>query len=457
MNRLTLTCLFLLTAAVANAQLALSTVAGTTQTPVTTVYGFGQIALGDVKLVSFRAVNSSSATVTVTKLALSGSGFTFSGNPPIPYIIAPGGHMDFTIRFAGSTVTNYSASLQVNTQIVTLLASVVSAPTVSVASPCTGPDSESTISFGRVQQAASLICTVTVTNAQTQQVTLSPISVTGSAFNTSQASAAFIPPGQSISFPVKFTASSATAFTGTLTAGVRTYTLTGTGFNAPLSSPQFTFDTSTMSSGEQHTLAVKLSSASPVAASGNITLGFKPASASVADDSAVQFVGTSKRVVSFTVAQGSTNVLMNGQNSVVFSTGTTAGVITFTIDAGAYGISGDASASIAVAPAPTLLTAAGASRVATGLKITLSGFDNTYSLGTFSFAFFDRNGSAIGSPIAANLSTNFQSFYQGQTAGSSFLLLANFPVNGDATQVGGVEVTVTNSAGSTRTQRMSFP
>ncbi|MEQ1946031.1 MAG: choice-of-anchor D domain-containing protein [Bryobacteraceae bacterium] len=457
MKRVALPLLLLLAAMTAHAQISLSTVVGTTETPVTTVYGFGQIALGDTKDVVFRAKNAGTSTVTVSKLAMSGSGFTFAGNPPIPYILAPGGHLDFTIHFAGGTATNYSASLQINTQIVTLLASVVSAPTLSVASPCTGPDSQNAISFGRVQQASSLICTITVTNAQTQQVTLSPITVTGSAFSTSQAAATVIPPGQSISFPVKFNAASAATFTGTLTAGIRTYTLTGTGFSAPLASPQFTFDSSTMSSGEQHTLSVKLSSASPVAASGNITLGFKPASAPIADDSAVQFVASSKRVVSFTVAQGSTSVLLNGQNNATFSTGTTAGVITFTMDAGAFGISGDATASITIAPAPALLTAAGASRVATGLKITLSGFDNTYSVGTFSFSFYDRNGAAMGSPIAANLSTNFQTFYQGQTAGSSFLLLANFPVNGDATQVGGVEVTVTNSAGSTRTQRMSFP
>jgi len=219
----------------------------------------------------------------------------------------------------------------------------------------------------------------------------------------------------------------------------------------------FTFDNANMASGEQHTLTVKLPAPSSVAASGTITLGFKPASATVADDSSVQFILSGKRLASFTVAQGATNILINGQPNITFSTGTTAGKLTFSMDAGASGISGDPTINVTVAAAPVLITAASATRVVNNLKVTVTGYDNTYSTGAMTFAFFDRSGAAIGSPISTNLSASFQSFYQGQILGSSFLLSATFPVTGDATLVGGVEVTVANSVGSTRTQRVSFP
>jgi len=441
----------------ANAQIALFTVSGTTETPVTSVYGFGQVAQGDSKDVVFRAKNTGTAAASVTKLAMSGMGFAIVNSAPIPYVLAPGNSLDFTMHFSGNVITSYSANLQVNTTIVLLLATVVAAPRVSVGAPCTGPDSQGVIGFGRILQGTSQVCTFTVSNTQTQALTVSPLSVTGAAFTIGTVASTTIPALQSIAFSVKFTASSAAAFTGTLTAGVRTYTLTGTGFSAPLPTPVFTFDNANMASGEQHTLTVKLPAPSSVAASGTITLGFKPASATVADDSSVQFILSGKRLASFTVAQGATNILINGQPNITFSTGTTAGKLTFSMDAGASGISGDPTINVTVAAAPVLITAASATRVVNNLKVTVTGYDNTYSTGAMTFAFFDRSGAAIGSPISTNLSASFQSFYQGQILGSSFLLSATFPVTGDATLVGGVEVTVANSVGSTRTQRVSFP
>jgi len=440
-----------------HAQISLFTVNGTTETPVSSVYGFGQVAQNDTKDVVFRARNTGTSAVTVTKLAMSGIGFAIVNTAAIPFTVAPGSALDFTMRFIAGPVGSYSANLQVNTTIVLLLASVVTAPTVGVAAPCIGPDTQGIISFGRVEQGGHVTCNITLQNPYTQALTVSPITVGGAPFSTTQTSAATIPAGQSLTFPVTFNASTAGTFTGSLTAGVRTYTLNGAGFSAPLPVPVYVFDSATFLSGEQHTLSIRLSQPSPITASGTLTMTFTPTGTVVSDDGAVQFTAFGKRVISFSVAQDSVNLLLSAQPNIIFSTGTTAGKITFTLDAPAFGISGNASTTISMIGAPLAITSASATRRVNDLDISVAAFDNTYSAGRMSFTFNDANGNPITSTIPVDFSTSFTTFFQGQTAGSAFLLRVTFPVTGDATIIRSVDVILTNSAGSVKLQRLNFP
>lgn len=84
------------------------------------------------------------------------------------------------------------------------------------------------------------------------------------------------------------------------------------------------------------------------------------------------------------------------------------------------------------------------------------GFDNTYSAGKMSFTFVDASGNTIGSPITADFTSNFQSFYAGQQSGSTFLIRVSFPVEGNQTLVAKVTATLINSAGQTQTANLTF-
>ena len=150
------------------------------------------------------------------------------------------------------------------------------------------------------------------------------------------------------------------------------------------------------------------------------------------------------------------SLTINAQPNIVFSTGTTAGTLTFTVDAGIFGLSGSPSTSISTRPAIVAISSTGATSRANELDVVLAGFDNTYSIGAMSFAFFDRSGASITS-LSADFTANFKAFLQGQTAGSSFLMRVSFPVSGDVTQIGGVNVTLTNAAGVVTTPRLNFP
>ncbi len=238
--------------------------------------------------------------------------------------------------------------------------------------------------------------------------------------------------------------------------GPRTYALAGTGFLAPLPALIWTFDTTAISSGEQHALSLQLSAPSTVAAAGSVTLTFLPATSAVINDSAVQFVATSKRVASFAVSAGSTAITLNAQPNIVFSTGTTAGTLTFTVDPGIFGLSGSPSTSLTTVAAPISLASSGATSRANQLDVVISGFDNTYSMGAMSFTFFDRNGGSIAG-FPADFTADFHAFFQNQAAGSSFLMRLTFGVTGDVSKVGAVDVALSNSAGTVRTPRLNFP
>ena len=455
--------LALLTPFAAHAQVVLSTLVGTTETPIAlSSFNFGSIAPLATKDVTFRARGTGAAAVTITKLALSGIGFAIVNTSTLPYTIAPGNTFDFTVRFTGGPVGSFSATLQVNTVTVALQGTVATAATLTVALPCTGPDSQNNISFGRIAQTLQAACTFTLTNPYTQALAISPLALAGAAFQTAQASSATIPAGQSISFTVTFVAATAATFTATLTAGVQTYYLSGTGFLSPLPAPVLSFDTPTLHSGEQHTLTAALPSPAPVAANGTITMSFTPGTSAVTDDTAVQFVATSNRAVSFSVAQGATAMLLNNQTGVIFSTGTTFGTITFTVNAGSIGINGSAVTTVAMAAAPVSVTAASATSRTADFDVSLTGFDNTYSIGVMAFTFFDRSGKPLGAPIQADFSSQFHLFYQGQTtsaaaSGSAFLMLVSFPVTGNQSAVGSVEVQLNNIAGSTTVHGLNFP
>ena len=247
---------------------------------------------------------------------------------------------------------------------------MVQAAVLTVASPCTGPDAQGNVSFGRIPQTQQVKCTFTLSNPYTQALSISPVTLSGTAFQASQAFPASIPAGQSVTFQITFTAAAALPYNGTLTVGVETFPLSGTGFLSPMPAPNLTFSGSTLQSGNQYVLSAAMPSAAQAAYNGTITMSFTPSAISLTNDTAVKFVATSNRVVSFSVAQGATAIQLNGQSGATFSTGTTAGTITFTVNAGVIGLSGNATSAATIAPAPVAITASGGTSITQALSNT---------------------------------------------------------------------------------------
>jgi len=447
------------------AQLTLVTFDGTTQTPVGATYNFGSVASGSTENVVIRALNTGTSPIAINSAALtvSGAGFTiasvngtFANGPSCPqtfcYTIAPAGFLAFTVQFSAGPPLSYSAGLLVESISVILLANSIAEATVSSVSPCS-PTSSNGFSFGSLQNGSQHMCSFAVSNGNSQAVTISNIAVTG-AFQASQlpATPLTLAPGQAIPFSIQIAPACGIGLvTGTLIINTNSYALTGQGADPPLPKPVLTLDAPTIGSGEQHALTMSLASPAVCAALGSVSLAFASAkSLPVTDDTSIVFLSGSTRSLQFSVSAGASTVLIDGQSSAEFQTGTTAGTITFSV-------SGTPSISFTIAPATISIETVTASNQITGqLDVAVVGYDNTYSAGAMTFTFFDANNHMIGSPVTANFASNFQSYFATNTSGSTFLARISFPVQGNALLVATVAVTLSNSAGQAQTGTLTF-
>jgi hypothetical protein len=74
-----------------------------------------------------------------------------------------------------------------------------------------------------------------------------------------------------------------------------------------------------------------------------------------------------------------------------------------------------------------------------------------------SFTFYDTSGHALGGALNTDFTSNFRDYLSKSQAGGAFKAVITFPASGDVTQVGGVDIQLTNSAGTATLQRVTLP
>ncbi len=441
-----------------HAQIALSAVNGTTETPVGQNYDIGRVAIGTTLQVHFRARNMGSSSVQLNPPSLNGAGFTLV-NPPLTTIsLAPQDFRDFTLQLTAAGAGTYNAFFQLNSLSVLVLAESVYA--ISSSGGCSMPDpANGNILFATITNSVVATCTLTLRNPGSQAITLNQVSTAGTGFGSAQgvSSPLTIPPGGSTTFTIVFTPPTPGVYSGTLTIEARIYTLSATAVAPLLPAPVFSFDSGAFQSAQQRNVTLSLPTASPVEATGNLTIAFTPDTALVADDSSVDFAANGSRSIPFMVHQGSTQVLLNGQNSAVFQTGTTSGKINFYVSSNVP-FQSASTAAVTVPPAKVTVDSAFGSGLAGSVVLQITGYDNTYSAGPMNFIFYDSGGHALnGGTLNADFSGGFKTYFSKAQAGGMFQAGITFPVNGDVTQVGSVDVQITNSAGTAMLQRITIP
>ena len=355
----------------------------------------------------------------------------------------------------------YPANLRVDSDLNSIsaivIAAVVVGPVLTVFPACTGSTGPpASIDFGLVQAGQLRLCNFSLQNPGAQDMTISTFKVTGAAFQISTGpSAPFtVPAGGTITFVVNFTPSAAASYTGSLAIETRTYALTGTAFNTPLPTPLLEFDSGSIQSAQQRRLTMRLPTAATSSASGNVTLAFVPDTALVTDDPAVVFLATGTRSLPFSVTQGSTLISIGGQTSAMFQTGTTSGRIRFTLSG--VSTAGDPTTLLTIPASTISIDTAIATRRTGDLDIQVTGFDNTYSAGVMTFTFSDISGQALPpGAIRADFTQDFRTFFTKAQAGSAFQVRVSFPVTGDTSGIGSVDVQLTNATG-TKSQHLIF-
>ena len=425
----------------AQAQFDLFLVEGTVERPAPAVYDFGVLYANESVTAHFRLRNTSGAAATLNSLAVAGAGFTLTA-PTLPVGLAPQQAIDLSVAFRTADTGAYSASLHSEGTGILLIATVAPRLTYRVDSGA-GVEFPASLDFGSVVRGGFAERRIAFRNDTPGVLIVPAISVQGVDFALDGAppSGQAIAPGQGGEFKLVFTPQAIGIRQGSITLGDRNYPLLGTGAGPPLPAPTVTLDLKQAASAQQGTMIVRFDAPAQTSGSGTATLDFQgPA------DSAIGFAAGG-RSVTFPIAPGDLQAVLP------FQTGTSAGVLTFTARVGGT----SDRQSVTITGGPPAITAVQGGRSAGAVEIDITGFDNTRSLGALSFTFYDAAGKSIApGTLRTNAASDFASYFAGSDLGGVFVLRAVFPVTGDARVIAACEATLTNTSGSSSTQRTFF-
>ncbi len=214
---------------------------GVNSAPVGTLSGaptslsFGTLQTGSSSTLKESIVNSGSGAATISQVAISGTGFSFSGiNPPLT--LSAGQSATFNVVFAPQSSTTVSGTLSISSN--------ASNPAFSVplsgagTSPGQLTISPATTSFGNVVVGTQQTQTATL-SASGGPVSVSSIGLNGSGFSVSGISLPLsLAAGQSVPYTLAFAPQITGSFTGTVTfvsstSPSATQSVSGSGIAAP--------------------------------------------------------------------------------------------------------------------------------------------------------------------------------------------------------------------------------
>lgn len=272
--------------------------------------------------------------------------------------------------------------------------------------------------------------------------------------------------GEAAGFTVRFSPLVATAHSAYLSVnGVVTVLRANGGEPAPVTPPptdpaapapapplpSISIEPQALSGAQVARVSIRFQTASPIDATGRLTVAFTAAVPGAPDDSAIVFPATGARTIAFTVAAGESMARFQGSDAAEVQVGTTAGSLVFTAAVGSQ----TASFTATVPRGYAVVDWASASRVPAGIQIVATGYDTSRSTSIVSFTFYDATGDAIPPGlIQVDAAKAFADYYAATDLGSVFKLAAVFPVSGDASLIKTADVVFSNSLGSTQPRRL---
>ena len=189
---------------------------------------FGNVIVGSNQSLSETVTNTGGSSVTISQATITGTGFSLSGITT-PLTLTGGQSATFSVKFAPTSAASASGNVT--------LTSTASNPSLTI--PVTGAgvtqgtlgSNPASLNFGSVTVGNNQSLSETVTNTGGTSVTISQASVTGTGFSLNGITTPLtLTAGQSTTFNVKFTPTSAASTSGNVT-------LTSTASNPTLTIP----------------------------------------------------------------------------------------------------------------------------------------------------------------------------------------------------------------------------
>jgi hypothetical protein len=400
------------------------------------IYDLGSTSIDSTLMARFRLRNSTSASVTASVITVGGVGFSLAA-PALPVTIEPQVALDFAVSFRSDNLGSYSAVLRAENITILLTAAVVPSLTYRVEDGPLG----ALVDFGSVVRGATVRHRFTIVNETPVLLTVPAISLSGADFGFADVppSGAVLGPQESATFAIDFTPSSAGPRIAILVLGSdRSAVVTGAGLDPPLPRPSLSVDLKQPGSAQQGALIISFDRPAETSGTGTAVLDFRGSA-----DPTIAFAAGG-RTVTFPVLPGDTSVTLQ------FQTGTTTGTLVFSVRLGdAIG-----TLRVEIPGAPPVLTQVQGTRVASGLAVQVTGWDNTHSVAQLTFTFFDATGNAITpGAIRVDSSADFGRYYANSDVGGAFALRAAFPVTGDGAQIASFEISVGDSIGTAKSAR----
>ena len=216
---------------------------------------FSNVVVGQKSSQTVQISNTGNASLNVTNISLTGSGFSLSP-VTVPFQLSAGASMNFTVTFTASSTTSASATLTITSDAPGSPLSVSVQGTGQSAS-ASWQMSPSSITFPNTTLQTTQTQNASIKNSGNVAVTISAVNLTGAAFTTSGLSSGMtLSAGQQLNFQVLFTPTVAGNITGSLSVSsgaspaALTMNLTGSGVNAATQhSVTLTWNASTGASG----------------------------------------------------------------------------------------------------------------------------------------------------------------------------------------------------------------
>lgn len=438
--------LFLAGALVAAAQPALFTTGP--ERPVGNSFDMGAIAVGDAADAPFRLRNTGNAALPVNLLSVAGTGFSIASAPALPRVLAPGGWFDFTVRFEPGAPGAYSASLRAGSASTILLAAAAPAYEAAVEESDGWRilSSGNAVDFGAVERGVVASRRFAFSNRHGAGPARLEVSPGAFALEAGAPRDVSAQAGERVIVTVRCRPETAGVHEAVLSLGDRRFPLRAEAIEPALPRPELVVELAEERSARQGRIAVRFAEASRASAGGLVRLAFEPAPGLGADPGVVFASGGREAV--FSVAAGEAAARFGGRPYLEFQTGSTAGALVFTLEAGGH----RETRQVTVARAPVGIAAASAKRTATSIEIEVGGLDNTRAVSRVTFTFYARGGAVVApGPVHVDVGEAFRRYFEGSPAGGTFLLRAAFPVTGGAERIEAVEAELLNPAGTTST------